>query len=577
VDPETGQEYRWDDVVVFDENVEEGDRERILAAIKTTPMLREGVFLFSGGISIRLSDIPPGGVWIRTLGSSHGKTVYRVTVRTRFQGSYDLAVNVNHELDPGQVREEIRWLILCSASADRPSLVEEFGGYWREDNLWTEEFITGETLHRALRRISRREGEGERLRQIWPFFAWKTLNAFVEFWDRTGRMWEIADSGMHNVIVPTHDYHTGSRLVSISLRREHRGIPGMLRWFRREFIARVEREYPELEGAVGNGILFSSILEVLGETEGIAALRDAMDDEEFADDLRTFLGDVEARGFLPSRLYFAVERYRRWARLNVDPTLRARARTMREIFETYGLRAVAQLRPDTRARFFRETVFRNAAPPLAEGLDRIVVRLQKGELDNDGMADAIADLRAGVALDPDEDFFLARLSFPHLRPEDTAGFVDTEFGDRSRGEMVVTVEDRDGNNLRIRHALNPREVARLHRLFLDANLEVHFRQEHRYLVALNDRNRVIGGIYYDVEEDGTGAHLEKIVVAQRYRRCGIAEGLMNEFFNRLRDAGVTTVTTGFFRPEYFYTFDFKIEKKYAGLVKKLQDRPSGSP
>jgi hypothetical protein len=30
-----------------------------------------------------------------------------------------------------------------------------------------------------------------------------------------------------------------------------------------------------------------------------------------------------------------------------------------------------------------------------------------------------------------------------------------------------------------------------------------------------------------------------------------------------------TVTTGFFRPEFFYSYGFKIEKKFAGLVKTL--------
>ena len=69
--------------------------------------LKEGVFLFSTGTTIRLSDIPPGGVWIRLLGTLHGKSVYRVTVQTRFQGSYDLAVNVNHDMTEDQVQEEI--------------------------------------------------------------------------------------------------------------------------------------------------------------------------------------------------------------------------------------------------------------------------------------------------------------------------------------------------------------------------------------------------------------------------------------------------------------------------------------
>jgi hypothetical protein len=46
---------------------------------------------------------------------------------------------------------------------------------------------------------------------------------------------------------------------------------------------------------------------------------------------------------------------------------------------------------------------------------------------------------------------------------------------------------------------------------------------------------------------------------------------MNELFNRLRSAGVKTVTTGFFRPHYFYTYGFQIEKRYAGLVKSLEE------
>ena len=63
--------------------------------------------------------------------------------------------------------------------------------------------------------------------------------------------------------------------------------------------------------------------------------------------------------------------------------------------------------------------------------------------------------------------------------------------------------------------------------------------------------------------------MEKIVVANRYRRKGISEGLMNELFNRGKSENVKFVTTGFFRPEYFYRFGFKIERKYSGLVKEL--------
>ena len=60
-------------------------------------------------------------------------------------------------------------------------------------------------------------------------------------------------------------------------------------------------------------------------------------------------------------------------------------------------------------------------------------------------------------------------------------------------------------------------------------------------------------------------------MAERSRRKGVADGLMHQFFNRLRAAGTLTLTTGFFRPEYFYSYGFKIERRYAGLVKSLDE------
>jgi long-chain acyl-CoA synthetase len=574
VDSETGQEYRWEDVVAFDDAVPHPDRERMLAAIRGTAFLREAVFLFSGGAEPRLPDIPPGGVWIRPLGARHDKTVYRITVTTRFQGSYELAVNLNQARSPEQVREEIRWLVLCGEPGAHEPLVEDFGGYWPEQDLWSEEFIPGESLDRTLKRVSR-QGDDERYRALWPFFAWSALAAHVDFWNRTGRRREIADPGMTNVIVPAHDYHAGARIVSVAAVREHRGLVEMLRFFREGLIEPVEKAYPVLAGVAGIHTLFAPILEIVGEEEGSRMLREVLHKEADAltpatrDALARFLEEVEHRGFRPLRLYFAIERYRRWAALSADPTPQARARTLQEFWDTYGLAKLAFGYPETRARFFLQTVFVDAPAPLVAGLEEIVLKLRRGELVGDALIDAIADLRARLTVSPDDDYFLARLSYPHLRPEDAAGFVHTAAGGRSQSEIVVTLEDHDGAPFQVRHALSPKEVGRLHRLFLAATLDVRFRPEHQYLVAVNDRGILIGGIVYELEDDGRGAHLEKIVVAERYRKQGVADGLMKELFNRVRAAGATTVTTGFFRPEYFYAYGFKIEKRYAGLVKEL--------
>ena len=52
---------------------------------------------------------------------------------------------------------------------------------------------------------------------------------------------------------------------------------------------------------------------------------------------------------------------------------------------------------------------------------------------------------------------------------------------------------------------------------------------------------------------------------------GSGERLMYELFTRAKIDNYKYLTTGFFRPEYFYHIGFRIEKRYSGLVKNLSD------
>jgi long-subunit acyl-CoA synthetase (AMP-forming)/GNAT superfamily N-acetyltransferase len=576
VDPETGLELRWDQVVEYSEEVDSDARFRLSAAIRDTTMLREAIFLFSGGRVVRLEDLLPSGVWIRLLGSDHGKSVFRIAVKTRKEGQFDLAVNLNRTLSPQQIQEEIDWLIVCSEPGERGPLVEEFGGHWPEYQLWTEEFIPGETLDRSLSRLERRASSEEWYVGIWPSAAWSALAAYVDFWNRTGRSLVVADPTPNNVIVPMHDYQAGARLVAISSRKPFESVGRMLHDFHGVFVRAVEDEHPRLRGQVGWDVLFSALLEVVGEAEGLALLRDAaVEDseqglaEKLSAALAPFMASVERRGFLPRRLYFAATRYRRWARLNPDATLSARARTLHQMYLTYRLDELQSTCPEVRPRFYRETVFRDARAVLEDGLEEIIARMRSGALAAEDVSGAIADLRARLSLGQDEDYFLARLSFPHLTPDDEVAYVDTDIGGIHKSEMVVTLEDREGRPYRVRHAVSPKEVARLHRLFVTAGLPVQFRPEHRFLVAVNLRGHLIGGLFYEVQPEARSAHMDKLVVAEPFRGHGVAGDLLEELCNRLRAAGYTALTTGFFRPQFFYRYGFSVERRYAGLVRSL--------
>jgi ribosomal protein S18 acetylase RimI-like enzyme len=578
VDPETGLEYRWEDVVEFSDEIDADTRRHLLDAFRRTPIIREASFLLTETLRvIHLDDILPGGVWVRLLGESHGKSVFRVAIRTRVGEQLDLALNLNRSLPPEEAQEEINWLIICSEPRGPGPLVEVFGGSWPEDDLWTEEFIPGETLDHAVSRLARKHEEHpERLEVWWPFAAWAALGAYVDFCDRTGRRLVVADPSPANVIVPLHDYLSGARLVSISSRAPFDTLPTMLRSFRRYFIDPIENAHPELAGLASWDILFSAVLEIFGEKEGAAELwvvleTAAPEDREMIESLGRFLESVGRRGFLPRRLFFAAKRYRRWERLNPEATLGARARTLHEIYMTYGLSALSDAYPESRARFFRETVFRHSPEVLSEGLDDLIARLRSGDLTRDELSAAVADLRAHLTLEADQDYFLARLSFPYLKPEDPTAFVDAAAGGIHQSEMVVTYEDSEGRPYQIRHALSAKEVGRLYRLFVAAKLQVQFRPEHRFLVAVDDRGNLLGGLFYEEQFEDHTAHMDKVVVADAFRERGIARALIGELGNRLRTAGYTSLTTGFFRPQFFYRLGFRVERRYAGLVQTLTD------
>jgi long-chain acyl-CoA synthetase len=356
----------------------------------------------------------------------------------------------------------------------------------------------------------------------------------------------------------------------------------MLQSFKEQFIARVERDHPRLAGLVGWDVILSSVLEILGEQEGCELLRgiQTATDASLTEDLRTavvsYLHSVEQRGFLPRRLFFAAQRFRRWLRINPNATLHAQATTLTELHQTYGLSRLESIYPETRARFFRETVFRHASQNLTDALEDIIQRLRQRQILPADLSGAVTDLRVQLNLTPAENYFLTRLSYPYLRPEDEAELVASAPGGVRQSDMVVTMVDADGNTFQIRHALSPREVGRLHRMFLSAKLAVEFRPEHRFLIAVNERGILMGGLFYELQPEARTAHMDKVVVAERYQRKGVAAALLEELCRRLRTSGFQSLTTGFFRPQFFYRHGFVIEGSYAGLVRSLADVETGT-
>jgi GNAT superfamily N-acetyltransferase len=323
--------------------------------------------------------------------------------------------------------------------------------------------------------------------------------------------------------------------------------------------------------------IFSGVTECEGETQAVDLINrfiseikpDAVDNkDEIIFRAEDFVRSITRDGFIPKNLFFAIKRFHRWKLLNEDADISAQSQMLFELYETYQLFDYEKEYLTTRAMFFLNTAFAESSATVKNALRDIIKKQSSGELTADKSQSLYAEMHSLPNLTEDERYFLTRLTYPYLKPKDTAALIRAESFGGDVSNLVVQLTDEEGNPFLIRSPISPKEISRLHSLFLDSNLVVNFRPEHRFLVALSERGFIIGGLFYEMIDEET-VHMEKIVVSARYRRTGISENLMNEFLKRLKSEHLRYVTTGFFRPEYFYKFGFKVEKKYSGLVKEL--------
>lgn len=579
IDPETGEEYRWEDVLIFDQAISESDQFILRKAISERQIIREAIFLFSGHVLISLNNILPSGVWISKYSESENRSVFRVTVQTRFQGGFDLAIHLNHKELPEIIEEEIKWKVIAGTEVDGEKLAAKLGGLWEDYNLWTEEFVGDESVERFIRREYKRNDELtlEKLRNLWKFFVWNAASAYVKFWKLSDMKMELTDTTPDGLIVSPHDYQTGCIITSFSKRRKTESTLAFVMNFYESFVRQTEVKYPQIKKASVWNAVFSGIIEAEGIDNGISLInkfRRELENsnidkkEDISTRIDSFIRSIKNHGYLPKQLYFAVKRFHRWYSLNRNASLSAQAEMIYELYETYRLFELEEQYPAARTRFFLETVFYNSSQRFKEVLRELVTKQRHRKISKEESLKLINALHFEFELDDKETYFITRLGYPHLKPSDTAALLSIKSEIAVQPNLVVQLQDDDGNIYTIRNPINPKEISKLHQLYLEANLNVNFRPEHHFLVAISDRGFIIGGAFYYRSDEET-VHMEKIVVSNRYRRKGISEGLMNELFSRVKSENIKFVTTGFFRPEYFYRFGFKIERKYSGLVKEL--------
>jgi long-subunit acyl-CoA synthetase (AMP-forming)/GNAT superfamily N-acetyltransferase len=583
--PETAAGVGWDDAVEFHGVTDESERTRILDAIANTKLLPEAISLLGGDLSPELRPLREKSVRVSFLGTGTGRAIHLLEWSPVGLESgpplFECVLKVNRDLDWADIQAEIHILIRVRTGG-RPVVKTQGGGH-PEQGVWTEEWVPGRTLEEAADELIEVPSlESDTVGGRWQFVVSTCATLIVDFWKRTGQTLTLAKPTPEKIVVPMHDWQVGGRIVSVASRVECDSLTEVLESIHADLVQPLKRRFPEVKLGPSWPFLYSAAFEVLGVADAFTQLREeaeAIGEDEgrpVRDTTLRFLSSVRRRGFLPVRIRNAARRYRRWSQLNAGATLEARASTLDQIQEAYALIDLEREQPGTLAQFYRHTVFRKSEEELTQRFDRMIARHRASPLTTAEWHRDVAELRDTCELSGHEEFWLARMLYPHVEPRTRALLVREE---EPRGGfhtgIEVEYEDHLGERFRIRRPVNPNEISALVRVFGAANFRrVPTTEHHDSLIATDVRGRVAGGIIFR-RMSATYVRLEWIVVGRHRRSRGIGGALLSEFLQRMKAQGVQAVSTGFFRPAFFAAHGFGVDPRYAGLVRFLGDEAAG--
>ena len=584
VDPETGKEYSWKNVIQFDDNVREPQRLRILKIINETSIIRESVFLFSKSFILSLSDIPIYGIWITLIDNKAEKSVFRILIKTRVFGTHNIIINLNENLEKEFLDEETKLLIKMSAGLGESSLVENFGGYWPEYGIYSEEYVQGETVAEHLQRYAaeiKDQSKIDRWQMRWLHFIWNGVQAYQEFWHRSNYQFSIQPPSIENLIIPQHDYKVGTTLISISNRSYVESLTEHFIKLYTEYIVTTEQKFPGLNKMSDWEVIFTATIQALKVEEGKKILKKLKLEVQNSvlskkaeavgltvSRLEQFLIDIEEFGVLTKPVIFASLRYERWLDLNKNATLKARASILQELYGDYNLDSLLDEYPETRVRFFMMNCFKSSSKELIISFQNIIKGLRKKDLNPWNLQNKISEIQSQINLNENEKFFLARMLFPHVDSADYVELVTTKYGKEEKLNLVFQTECNDGKLYSIRPPFVPKEIAQFHTILIDSSLSSTFTSEHEFLLAFNNRNRIAGGLYWK-KIDEKKIHLEWVAVKQKYQKISLSKRLMSDFFKRKKHQGIENITVGFYAEDFFSKHGFKLDKRFGGMVKEI--------
>ena len=569
--------HRWEGKIVFHDRISEAEVRVIHRALVGTTFLNQSIMLAFDHRGIEVDEIPANGIWIAPVFSFLQAQVYRVSVNTRAGKHYDLLLGTATDREEANLLETTFWMLALGGRVDAPPVVRPFGCYRPDLGSFSMALVNDLTVWERVRALT-----GETYLKFQPTPKhWRDLfvrgiATFFRGWKHSDRSIVPGPLSPSNVMVPAPDFRSGGTILSLADWWPYDGPLSLVRPIMKNFFFPTTSYYPQTRSDLDVCWLFDGVMEALGSEDGrsfLVELQAALEQDSEPDldpdwrlreRLEGYLKKLDHEYRVPLALLCAVERYADWARTNPRATPFARERQITELHQLYQLDAYGDM---GRYALYRKTYFAALGPDVAGAFDRLLQRMFRNLGQKPTHMVELSELQATLKEDADRLVF-SHMVFPASR---RAGIVDIlAVGGQGRGKVVVTshVRDNQGERYTAREPIDPAEIGRLYRLYLESGMPLSLSDQARYLLAIDSDERIVAGISYKFLEP-TIAYLDGLVVALPLRGNGLGGEFLEDFCLRLVSQGVRALNTHFIARPFLLAHGFRVDQEWGGLVRFL--------
>jgi long-subunit acyl-CoA synthetase (AMP-forming)/N-acetylglutamate synthase-like GNAT family acetyltransferase len=567
----------WNTRLVFEDGISQNEINRINKVLIGTTFLKQSIMLAFDEDTFDLKNVPNGGIWISRLQSSHYYLLYRMSVNTINGKHFDLQLILRETLQEFTVRESVHWLEAISGYPSGPAVLPRLGTYRPELGARSMVYLNEITVWDKIRQLSSIHFTGSPFPKpnAWRKLFVSALAAFFRAWRNSGNSIVTGVVSPNNVVVPELDFRESATLLSLIGWCDYENTLSLIKPMLQNFYHKIIAHYPWCKDQLNINWIFDACIEALGIEKADKFFTQLMTDlsvnpityidgRKISDILTNYHKENENRYYMPLPLLNAIERYNKWEKVNPSATSSAREQTVIELYNLYRLDRYPEI---TRYFLYRYTYFLKLEEKILSVFDKLLNIMTIHQKKQAIQLLELSDLQSVLTNSDDRNVF-SRLVFPRFQIKQKLEVL--KIGESENEQVIVhsTITDKYGLSYIIRAPVEPAEIGQLYRLFFDENFPKEISEQDKHFVVIDNQERVIGGICYQLRENNI-AQLEGTVVTSPLKDRGIGTAIIEDFCNRMESHGIHVIIAHFFLRHFYEKRGFNVDQKWGALVKIL--------